>query len=133
VVGHHAHKLALAGDAEGVLESELGRELEGVPAVVEATGSARGLQRALALLRPRGHLILKTTVAGTSDVDLSPIVINELRVFGSRCGDMPAAVAALAAGFDPTPLIGARYPLAEAERAFAHASQRGTLKVVVER
>jgi len=134
VVGHHAAKLALAraAGAETVLERDLGDDLRGVPAVVEATGSARGLSRALSLLRPRGHLILKTTVAGASEVDLSPIVIQELRVFGSRCGDLSEAMQALARGLDPTGLIAARYPLARASEAFAHAATPGTLKVLVE-
>jgi threonine dehydrogenase-like Zn-dependent dehydrogenase len=134
VVGHHDNKLSIARrlGAEAVLESELGTELRGVPAVVEATGSASGLTRALALLRPRGHLILKTTVAGETQVDLSPVVINELRVFGSRCGDMNEAVLALARGLDPTLLIAARYPLSQAVQAVAHAATAGTLKVLVQ-
>lgn len=133
VVGHHAEKLALArhGGAETVLEHELGRDLR-VPAVVEATGSASGLARALALVRPRGCVILKTTVAGATAVDLSPIVVNELHVVGSRCGDMAQAVALLARGLDPTPLISARYPLARADEALARAARPGTLKVLVE-
>ncbi|MET0285035.1 MAG: alcohol dehydrogenase catalytic domain-containing protein [Polyangiales bacterium] len=130
VVGHHAHKLELARafGAEGVLEQELA--LTHVAAVIEATGSSAGLTRALSLLRPRGTLVLKTTVAGASDVDLSPIVINELRVLGSRCGDLSRAVQVLRS-LDPTPLIAARYPLSQAEAAFAHAASKGTLKVLV--
>jgi threonine dehydrogenase-like Zn-dependent dehydrogenase len=133
VVGHHAPKLALARafGAETVLEHELDGQLVGVPVVVEATGSAAGLTRALALLRPHGTLVLKTTVAGASAVDLSPIVINELHVVGSRCGDMARAVTALET-LDPSALIAARYSLAQAEAAFAHASTRGTLKVLVQ-
>ncbi|HEX5655557.1 MAG TPA: zinc-binding dehydrogenase, partial [Polyangiales bacterium] len=132
VVGHHEHKLALARafGAEGVLEHELDASLHGVPAVIEATGTSGGLERALSLLRPRGTLVLKTTVAGASNVDLSPIVINELRVIGSRCGDLSRAVEALRT-LDPTPLIAARYPLAKAEEAFGHAATKGTLKVLV--
>jgi len=133
VVGHHENKLAIArrAGAEALLERELGSDLVGVGAVVEATGSASGLTRAFALLRARGHLILKTTIAGNTQVDLSPIVINELRVFGSRCGDMHEAVAALSRGLDPSGLIVARYPLKRAVEAVAHAATPGTLKVVV--
>ena len=76
--------------------------------------------------------MLKTTVAGATNVDLSPVVVNEIQVVGSRCGAMRDAVSALAAGLDPTPLIAARYPLSEGERAFAHAAKRGTLKVLVD-
>jgi 2-desacetyl-2-hydroxyethyl bacteriochlorophyllide A dehydrogenase len=128
VVGHHTEKLALA--PEGVLEQDLDSTLQGVPVVVEATGSKSGLTRALTMLRPRGTLILKTTLAGAGEIDWSPIVINELRVIGSRCGDLKRAVAALRE-LDPTPLIAARYPLARADEAFAHAARKGTLKVLV--
>ncbi|MDB4975612.1 MAG: hypothetical protein JWN48_3953 [Myxococcaceae bacterium] len=134
VVGHHENKLALArrAGAAAVLERDLDRTLHGVCAVVEATGSPQGLARALSLLRPRGHLILKTTVAGTSAIDLSPIVINELRVLGSRCGDMRRAVEALERGLDPSALVAARYPLTHADAALAHAAVPGTLKVLVD-
>jgi len=135
IVGHHATKLALAAraGADTMLEAELGDRLRGAPAVIEATGNAQGITRALELVCPRGTVILKTTVAGLTNIDLSPIVINELEVKGSRCGDLSRAVAALAAGrVDPTPLIAVRYPLSRADAALEHAAQRGTLKVLVE-
>jgi threonine dehydrogenase-like Zn-dependent dehydrogenase len=135
VIGHHEDKLALAraAGAEAVLERDVGSELRGVPAVVEATGSTTGLALALSLVRPRGSVILKTTVAGATSVDLSPVVINELRLVGSRCGSLERAIEALLRGrADPTPLIAARYPLDRAEEAMRHAAQRGTLKVLVD-
>lgn len=134
VVGHHAEKLARAAcaGAETVLERDLGQDLTGVPAVVEATGSASGIARALALVRPRGHVILKTTVAGATSVDLSPVVINELTVIGSRCGDLRRAIAMLARGLDPSGLIEARYPLSRADEALRHAGRRGAMKVLVD-
>jgi threonine dehydrogenase-like Zn-dependent dehydrogenase len=102
--------------------------------VVEASGSRTGLKRALALTQPRGTLVLKTTVSGEHSIDLAPVVVNELTVVGSRCGDLAQAVAALAEGrVDPRPLIEARYPLEKADEAFAHAARRGTLKVLIER
>jgi len=135
LVGHHAAKLELAGraGAETILESELDDRAPGAAAVIEATGSAQGIARALDLVRPRGTVILKTTVAGTNPIDLSPIVINELEVKGSRCGDLARAVEALATGrVDPTALIAARYPLSRADFALGHAGRKGTLKVLVE-
>jgi threonine dehydrogenase-like Zn-dependent dehydrogenase len=135
VVGHHDDKLALAHSAGAVtlLERDVGRELDGAPAVVDATGSASGLALALRLVRPRGTLILKTTVAGATNVDLSPIVINELRVVGSRCGDLGLAIDALESDrVDPRPLIAARFPLTRADEALRRAATPGTLKVVVE-
>jgi threonine dehydrogenase-like Zn-dependent dehydrogenase len=135
IVGHHREKLELSAraGARTFLESELGDALSGVPMVVEATGSASGLERALSLVQPRGTVVVKTTVAGPVEVDLSPIVVEELRLVGSRCGNMQRAVDLLAEGrVDPTPLIHARYPLSQADQALARAGERGTLKVLVE-
>lgn len=134
LVGHHPDKLELGRrfGARGVLESDLAPSAAPAGLVVEATGSARGLALALGLTAPQGTLVLKTTVAGRLDVDLTPIVINELTVVGSRCGDLSRAMRALEAGFDPTPLVAARYPLARADEALAHAAQKGVLKVLVE-
>ncbi len=132
VVGHHADKLALATGAETILEEHVPDDLC-APVVVEATGTAAGLSRAIDLCAARGVLVLKSTVASGHQVDLSPVVVKELSLVGSRCGDMRAAVACLAEGrVDPTPLIAARYPLARAEEALAHADRSGALKVLID-
>lgn len=100
--------------------------------VVEATGSAAGLRAAIAATRPRGALVLKTTVAGAHEVDLAPVVINEISLIGSRCGRFAPALARLADGrIDVAPLIADRYALADVETAFSRASERGVRKVVV--
>lgn len=135
VIGHHPDKLELArrAGAEVLLEKDAGTDLTGVPVVVEATGSQTGLELALRITRPRGTLILKTTVAGPIQVDLSPVVINELCVVGSRCGDLERAIDALAKrDIDPSPLVALRFPLARADEAFERAGQRSTLKVLIE-
>lgn len=135
LVGHHADKLAIA-KGKGVrtlLEAELAGAPREADLVVEATGSERGFARALALVRPRGTVVLKTTVAAKLEIDLAPLVIDEIKVVGSRCGDLARAVRALAAGeIDPSPMIVARYPLARADEALAQAGRRGTLKVIVQ-
>lgn len=133
VVGHHEQKLQIARlfGAEAQLESAVDTRALLADASVDATGSARGIALAIALTRPRGTVVLKTTVAGPTPVDLSPVVVNELTVVGSRCGDMSRALELLHQ-VDPTPLITARYPLDQAEQAFQHACTRGALKVLVE-
>jgi 2-desacetyl-2-hydroxyethyl bacteriochlorophyllide A dehydrogenase len=134
VVGHHADKLALAAaaGAETRLESELDSRARGAAVVVEATGSATGVQRAFDLVRPRGCVILKTTVAGPIGLELAPLVIDEVRLVGSRCGSMQQAIRLLSEGrVDPRPLIAAQYPLRQAEEALQHAARPGTLKVLV--
>lgn len=135
LIGRHERKLDLVASAcrETLVESRVDEAaLDPFEVVVECTGNEAGLTRAIGLTAPRGTLVLKTTVAGASKVDLSPVVVNEIRVVGSRCGVMRDAVEALADGLDPTPLIAARYSLDEGERAFAHAATRGTLKVLVD-
>jgi threonine dehydrogenase-like Zn-dependent dehydrogenase len=135
LVGHHSGKLDLvrAAGARGMLEADLEPVRDSAPIVVEATGSVSGLALALKLTAPKGLVVLKTTVAGATEVDLSPVVINELRVVGSRCGHLDRALTALAEGsVDPTPLVAARYPLERADEALAHASRKGVLKVLVE-
>ena len=57
--------------------------------VVEATGSARGVEEALAWTKPRGTIVLKSTCHEPSRVDVSDVVVNEIRLVGSRCGDFP--------------------------------------------
>jgi len=145
LVGRHPHKLALAASAGGgagggggagietFLEADLPASRRGAPLVVEATGSEGGLTQALALVAPRGTVVLKTTVAAKLTVDLAPLVIHEVRLVGSRCGDMQRAVEVLASGaVDPLPLVEARYPLARADEALAHAGRRGALKVLID-
>lgn len=101
--------------------------------VIDCTGSAEGFAVALDLVRPRGTIVLKSTYAGLPQADLTRIAVEELRVIGSRCGPFGAALRLLDAGLvDPRPLIEARYPLDEAERALAHAARPGALKVLIE-
>ena len=100
--------------------------------VVDCTGRREGLTAALAALRPRGTLVLKSTFAGDSTLNLSAIVVDEIAIVGSRCGPFAPALAALASGaVSVTPLIEARLPLAAGVEAMARASTPGTLKVLL--
>jgi threonine dehydrogenase-like Zn-dependent dehydrogenase len=137
LIGHHRSKLALAEAAgiETALEHDLDesdRQAAGV--VVEATGSRSGLARAIDLCAPRGIVVIKTTRADPISIDLAPVVVKELRLVGSRCGDMSRAVEALARGtIDPRALIQARFTLDDAEQALAFAAAPGRLKVLLTR
>jgi threonine dehydrogenase-like Zn-dependent dehydrogenase len=132
LIGHHEAKLSLAA-ACGIgtcLERDLGETKYDL--VVEATGNPRGLERAIELTRARGTVVLKTTVGDKHSLDLAPVVINELTLVGSRCGNMRQAIELLQGGaIDPSPLIEAHYDLANADQAFAHASRAGALKVLI--
>jgi len=128
VFGKHAEKLALVPGVETTTAAPEGQ----FDVVVEATGSEQGFQQALSLVRPRGTLVLKSTVAASSRLNLAPLVVNEVTVVGSRCGLFEPAIAALAAGaVDPRPFIQAEYPLEQGLAALEHAARPGTLKVLL--
>ncbi len=129
--GHHAEKLDLLAALS--LKTELEQHLPpGFDTVIDCTGNPNGLKRAMELIRPRGRLILKSTVARSADLNLAPIVINEISVIGSRCGRFAPAVDALASGkVDPRPLISAMYPLADAVTALDAAGDSQNLKVLL--
>ncbi|MDA8217118.1 MAG: alcohol dehydrogenase catalytic domain-containing protein [Dehalococcoidales bacterium] len=130
--GHHREKLLIL-DRLGiptVLSDALPPRTADV--VIECTGSAEGLALAARTVRPRGTVVLKSTVAGETSVNMAPFVVDEITVVGSRCGPFPPALRALAdTWLDTQSLITAEYPLAKAEEAFAEASRPGALKVLL--
>lgn len=132
VVGKHPHKLALLHQ-HGIATVLLGDwrpRLADI--VVEATGSTAGLALAMESVRPRGTLVLKSTVVSTHTLSLAPLVINEITVVGSRCGRFPPALQALAHGHvTVTPLIERIYPLDAGLQALAHAARPGTRKILL--
>ncbi len=98
--------------------------------VVDCTGSAAGFEVARQLVRPRGRLVLKSTFHGTLELDLAPLVVDEIQVLGSRCGPFDAALRLLERGLVETaPLVEAVFPLVDAEAAFTAA--QGVLKVLI--
>lgn len=136
LVGRHRDKLELARamGIGGMLDAEAAAVTDRrFFTVVEATGTPEGLERALGLVRPRGTVVLKSTYKGSLSLDMAPFVIDEITLLGSRCGPFSPALEALSRGtVDPVPLIAGRYPLSEAETAFAHAGRRGVLKVLLD-
>jgi threonine dehydrogenase-like Zn-dependent dehydrogenase len=101
--------------------------------VVEATGTPEGFAAARQLVRPRGTIVLKSTYHGAMETNLTMVVVDEVSLVGSRCGPFEPALRLLEQGLvDVTPLIRARYRLSEGLAAFEQASQRGTLKVLIE-
>ena len=136
-VGKHPQKLAMCekwGVKHRLLEDVGLRADQDI--VVDCTGSASGLAVAMQMVRPRGKIVLKTTVAARSPgagIDLSPIVINELQLIGSRCGPFEEALAALAQEkVDVVSLISRRMRLADGPEALKTAAQGEVLKVLLE-
>jgi threonine dehydrogenase-like Zn-dependent dehydrogenase len=133
VVGHHPAKLAPL-EVLGVA-TRLDAPTERADVVVDCTGRAAGFAQAMQLVRPRGTLVLKSTVAtqpGDPPLNLAPLVIDEITVVGSRCGPFAPALRALAEGrISVAPLVSATYPLADGVAAFARAAQPDSLKVLL--
>jgi threonine dehydrogenase-like Zn-dependent dehydrogenase len=131
-LGKHADKLQLIKNA-GVRTIELsGWKPRVFDVVVEATGSASGFELALSAVRPRGTVILKSTIAGSHQLSLAPIVINEINVIGSRCGPFADALEALAAKrVSVTPLVEQIYSITDGVEALRQAGRTGARKILL--
>jgi len=87
----------------------------------------------MTLCKPRGTVVLKSTVATQGNLDLTPIVINELNVIGSRCGLFSHGLAGWETNrFPLEQLITGRYPLDNGMEAFRAAEEPDALKILVE-
>jgi threonine dehydrogenase-like Zn-dependent dehydrogenase len=134
VIGKHREKLALLaslGIATALVSDPIDERAADI--VVDCTGSETGLPTALTLVRPRGTIVLKTTVAGTQTLAWAPFVIDEVTLVGSRCGPFDQALAALEKGeVNVQPLISERYDLAKGIEALERAQAKSVLKVLLQ-
>jgi threonine dehydrogenase-like Zn-dependent dehydrogenase len=130
--GRHKSKLEIAA-ATGVktyITDKLPEAAFGK--VVDATGSAQGLSSAIHMARPRGVVIMKSTVHEKATIDTAPIVVNEITLVGSRCGRFePAMKLIRGKKLNLAPMIHDRFPLDAAPSAFKKAAERGVLKVLL--
>jgi threonine dehydrogenase-like Zn-dependent dehydrogenase len=100
--------------------------------VVDCSGSPEGFELALKLVRPRGTLVLKSTHAGAAAVNLSPIVVNEINLLGSRCGSFPEAINALVRGqIDVESMISRQLPLSRGVEALQMAADSNYIKILL--
>jgi len=131
-IGKHPWKLALLrglGIKTALADEPVAR---GADVVVEATGSHLGFARALELVRPEGKVILKTTVAHPTALELSSPVVNEVSILGSRCGPFRPALEALSLGnVGVQPLISESFSLSDADKAMARASDPDVMKILI--
>jgi alcohol dehydrogenase len=97
---------------------------------VDATGDPEGFVAAGALTRPRGTLVIKSTIHGVTPVSFSPLVVDEISVIGSRCGPFNRAIDLLESGrIAVKPMVAGIYPLEQFAAAFDEA-RRG-LKAIL--
>ncbi|WP_166831017.1 MDR/zinc-dependent alcohol dehydrogenase-like family protein [Thalassoroseus pseudoceratinae] len=132
VVGKHPEKLALLineGITTHLLDNlDLSKRAD---IVVDCTGSENGFSTALKLVRPEGTIVLKTTVAGEQTTQLWPVVVDEVKVIGSRCGNFVPALEALRQHrVNVAPMISAIRPLEDYHAAFDDARRKNMIKVL---
>jgi len=98
--------------------------------VIEATGSNSGFSDTMKLVKPRGTVILKSTIASRENLDLTPTIINEITLIGSRCGLFKPAIEALGSGkISVDSMIDSTFSLEKFEDAIIYAKKPDTLKV----
>ncbi len=133
VLGRAGRALALLAERGVGTATADASGARGADLVVECTGNPEGLEIARRAVRPGGTIVLKSTYHGKTEIEMAPFVVDEITLVGSRCGPFDPALSLLARGaVDPRCLIEARYPLADALAAFAHAARPGALKVLVD-
>lgn len=130
--GRHPAKLAIA-QTRGITTSDSAdRPRTAYQLVVEATGSAAGVCEAVSMTRPRGTVVMKSTVYGEVSIDTAPIIVNEITFIGSRCGRFEPALELLKSyRIDVRSLLSAEFPLSQAQAAFTQAAKPGVLKVLL--
>jgi len=133
VIGRNATKLTLC-EKRGIQtlladEVPLRRDRD---VVVECSGSPEGLKIAMGLIRPRGTIVLKSTYAKGTVPNLAPVVVDEVRVIGSRCGPFGEALNALARqAVDVRSMITKVVPLDQALAAFEAVRKPETVKILL--
>ena len=133
LVGKHSDKLQIA-KSQGVKTSLL-NEIEVKKEwdfVVEATGSITGFETSIALVKPRGTLILKSTIVASKEFNFSSLVVDEVTIVGSRCGRFQPALRMLEQKkIDLKPLVSKTYEVENVIEAFEANKNKETVKVLV--
>jgi len=106
----------------------------GADIVVESTGTPAGIKTAIDLVRPRGTIALKTTCGvSASDIDITKLVVDEIRIQGSRCGPFHKAIDLLKTKNIPvSSLITDVYPLREVAEAIEAAKRTSKILIISE-
>ncbi|MHA1798055.1 MAG: zinc-binding dehydrogenase [Candidatus Helarchaeota archaeon] len=97
----------------------------GADMVVECTGISDMINEAIKCVRPRGIIALKSTSGITAhDIDTTKIVVDEIKVIGSRCGPFNKAIKMIKnENLNLERFISKIYPLNEVEIALKTAKE----------
>lgn len=134
-IGKHENKLQISKNvgAKTMLLNELKEtDRKTFDVVIEATGSKGGFETSVSLVKPRGTLVLKSTIAASEGLNLASIVVDEINIVGSRCGQFRPILRLLEKGkIDPKPLVEAVYDVDNFKEAFEKNTMKNVLKVLV--
>ena len=136
LVGKHQNKLDIAKEQNVktvLLENLKQEDNKSFDVVVEATGRVSGFETSLNLVKPRGVLVLKSTIATGKELNLAPIVIDEITVLGSRCGQFAPALRLMEKNvIDFSKLISAKLSFDDAILGFEKNKEKNTIKILLE-
>lgn len=132
VIGRSAGKLEMTRSL-GLTTARAGElRPKSFPLVVEATGSPEGLDAALRLVEPRGTVVMKSTFHEPARFDTAKVVVDEITLLGSRCGNFQVGLGLLKDGaIQVQPLISRIFPLDQGVEAFAFLDNPDCLKVLL--
>ena len=134
-IGKHIEKLQITKNAGGkikLLDEIKKEELKTYDIVIEATGSTGGFETSLSLVRPRGILVLKSTIASKEGLNLASVVVDEITVIGSRCGRFEPVIRLMEKGkINTKPLITKTLPFEEAIKGFELNRKKDTIKILL--
>lgn len=134
-IGKHPEKLEIsknAGAKTKLLNEIAQKDIKAYDVVVEATGSTGGFETSSKLVKPRGILVLKSTITAKEGLNLAGIVVDEITVIGSRCGQFKPVIRLLENNkINVKPLVSGIYYVDDFEEAFRQNSNKDTIKILV--
>jgi threonine dehydrogenase-like Zn-dependent dehydrogenase len=129
--GKHGSKLEILKKA-GIRTSIQGKTKKRFDVVVEATGHVSGLRHCLSIVKPKGSIVLKSTLEEPVPFDTSKIVVDEIRLVGSRCGPFERALDLLEnKSIRVEDLVSGEFSLEQYRDAFALAVKSEAVKVLL--
>lgn len=131
--GRHEHKLQRLQKIGIQTKMDISQEGEHTfDVVVEATGHESGFLDTMRLVKPRGTVVLKSTIASKGKLDLTQAIVNEVTFVGSRCGPFRPAINVLAADLiSVDDLIDGIYSIDDYKKAFSEAEKSENLKILL--
>jgi alcohol dehydrogenase len=133
LVGRHKSKLELASWNRLKTTTDI-NSISSADIVVEATGTSGGFNTAINICKPRGKIILKSTVADQKPVNMTKIVVDEISVIGSRCGQFKDGLTVMKNYLDIPldKLITATFSAEKSLEAFEKSAKKGMLKIIID-